>query len=105
MADYRVIALALFVLTATYISKSHARPRVSRDLFAEYENSYDAMNKNEESFNIRPNDYESKTSDYDDDTDDYEAKPRAVEDVEVKNGCNTPKGGWFCWTDSLFTFL
>ena len=94
MANHRLIIFALFALTAAYISKSQARPRASRDLFAEYENGYDVMNKNEESFNVQPNDYESKARDYEDDTKDYEEKPR--EDEETREGCNGPKGSWLC---------
>ena len=85
MADYRIILFTLLAITVLCISESQARPRVPRDLFAEYENNYDAMNKNEESFNV-PNDYEPKANDYEDKRNDY----------ENKDGCNTPMGGWFC---------
>jgi hypothetical protein len=93
MAGYRVILfLAVTVLT---ISEIRARPRVTRDVLAEFENSYDAMNKNEELFNF-PNDYEDEANDYKDDTNDYEDKTDDYENIPKAAGCNTPTGGWFC---------
>lgn len=80
MAGCRVFTLLL--IAVLFISESHAYPAASRDLFAEYENSYDVLNKNEDLYNV-PNDYEDNT--------------RATDDEEIKKGCNNGvPGGWLC---------
>ena len=90
MTDYRVILITLLAVAVLCISEAEPRPHVPRDLFAEFENSYDAMNKNEELFNI-PNDSEDKANNYED-----KANNDEDEREEVGEGCNGPTGGWFC---------
>ena len=86
MADYRVILFTVLAVAVFCISDIQARPHAAHGLFAEFENSFDATNKNEEMFNI-PNDNAGKANDYDD--------KRNDESNEIE-GCNTPTGGWFC---------
>jgi hypothetical protein len=88
MTDYRVILITLLAVAVLCISEAELRPHVPRDLFAEFENSYDAMNKNEELFNI-PNDSEDKANNDEDETNDEKRE-------KVAEGCNGPTGGWFC---------
>ena len=86
MAGYRLFLIAFLVYVFCF-SKSAARPRNGRDLFADFENSYDVMDKNEQLLNF-PNDSESKTNEDD-------KNPREFKD-EDKEGCNSPIGGWLC---------
>lgn len=79
-----VLFLAIVIFC---VSESLARPAEKRELLAEFENTHDAMNRNDEMH--VPNVYEDDVSDYDNTNE----RENNLEDADE---CSGPMGGWLC---------
>lgn len=90
MLGCRIIPFALIAIMM--LSENHAHPVQTRDLTAEFENTYDAVDKNEEQLNF-PNDYEDRSEEARNKKD-YEDSPKGGNGE--KRGCITHAGSWFC---------